>query len=112
LIVEGEPGIGKTTLWWEVVEQVRMRGARVLVARTSPVESVLAYTALADLCAGVDGELLDDLPETQRRRPFLARQAAGPKFRRWVAAWLRRRSHAASGALLSERYAARLAGQR
>jgi tRNA A37 threonylcarbamoyladenosine biosynthesis protein TsaE len=33
LVVEGEPGIGKTTLWSGVVEQARNRWFRVLSAR-------------------------------------------------------------------------------
>ncbi len=49
LLIEGEPGIGKTTLWLAAVEQAKARGFRVLIARTAVAESVLAYTALADL---------------------------------------------------------------
>lgn len=66
LLIEGEPGIGKTTLWLAAVEQARDRGFRVLSARAAAAESVLAYTALADLFDGVDAAAWPDLPAPQR----------------------------------------------
>jgi DNA-binding CsgD family transcriptional regulator len=66
LILEGEAGIGKTTLWLDALQRARKQGLRVLAARTSPAESVLAYAALADLLAEVDHDLWSDLPATQR----------------------------------------------
>ena len=66
LLIEGEPGIGKTTLWLETVELARGRGFRVLSARAAAAESVLAYTALADLLDGVPASAWADLPEPQR----------------------------------------------
>ena len=65
LLIEGEPGIGKTTLWLAAVEQAKARGFRVLIARTAVAESVLAYTALADLFDGVDAVAWTDLPAPQ-----------------------------------------------
>ena len=67
VIIEGEPGIGKSTLWFDGVERARGRGVRVLSARTSAAESVLAYPALADLLVGVEPQLWADLPLPQRR---------------------------------------------
>jgi DNA-binding CsgD family transcriptional regulator len=67
VIIEGEPGIGKSTLWFDGVERARGRGVRVLSARTSAAESVLAYAALADLLVGVEPQLWADLPLPQRR---------------------------------------------
>jgi hypothetical protein len=49
LLVEGEAGIGKTTLWSFGVEHARALGFLVLSARAAAAESVLAYTSLADL---------------------------------------------------------------
>ena len=49
LVIEGEAGIGKTTLWLAAVEQARALGFRVLSARTGQAESVMAYAAVADL---------------------------------------------------------------
>jgi DNA-binding CsgD family transcriptional regulator len=66
LLIEGEPGIGKTTLWSAAVEQARDRGFRVLSARAAAAESVLAYTALADLFDGVDVTAWPKLPAPQR----------------------------------------------
>lgn len=66
LVLGGEPGIGKTTLWRAVVEQARQRGFRVLAARPAAAEAQLSYASLADLLADVDGCLLQSLPEPQR----------------------------------------------
>jgi DNA-binding CsgD family transcriptional regulator len=66
LLIEGEPGIGKTTLWLAVGEQARDRGFRVLSARAAAAESVLAYTALADLFDSVEVSAWPDLPAPQR----------------------------------------------
>src|SRR5215207_587480 len=66
LLIEGEPGIGKTTLWLAAVEQAQDKGFRVLSARAAAAESVLAYTALADLLDGVPASAWMDLPDPQR----------------------------------------------
>ena len=44
LVIEGEPGIGKTTLWLETIERAGADGFRVMAARPVDAESVLAYT--------------------------------------------------------------------
>ncbi|MGD1348668.1 AAA family ATPase [Mycobacterium seoulense] len=67
LVVEGDPGIGKTTLWLDVVMRARDRGFRVLTTRSTAAESVLAYTALADLLSDVDDSVWADLPTPQRQ---------------------------------------------
>jgi DNA-binding CsgD family transcriptional regulator len=66
LVIAGEPGIGKTTLWLAAVALARQRGFRVLSTRAAAAESVLAYGALADLLAGLDAAALADLPHPQR----------------------------------------------
>jgi DNA-binding CsgD family transcriptional regulator len=66
VLIEGEPGIGKTTLWLAAQEQARDEGFRVLSVRAAAAESVLAYTALADLLDGVPASAWADLPEPQR----------------------------------------------
>ena len=66
LVVEGEPGIGKTTLWLAAVAQAREGGFQVLSARPAAAESVLAYGSLADLLGEVDATIWADLPEPQR----------------------------------------------
>src|SRR4051812_47586588 len=54
LVLEGEPGIGKTTLWEAGIEDARSRGVRVLVARPNGAEAQLSFAALIDLCDGLD----------------------------------------------------------
>jgi len=49
LVLEGEAGIGKSTLWHAGVELARSRGLRVLVSRPAEAESGLAYAGLGDL---------------------------------------------------------------
>jgi DNA-binding CsgD family transcriptional regulator len=65
LVIEGDPGIGKTTLWLSALDQARERGFAVLAARASATDSVLAYASLADLLvdAGLDAT---PLPDPQR----------------------------------------------
>src|SRR5215469_5744412 len=67
LVLEGEPGIGKTTLWLAAVEQARQRGFRVLSCRPSAAEAQLSYASLADLLADAGDRVLESLPQPQRR---------------------------------------------
>jgi DNA-binding CsgD family transcriptional regulator len=67
LVLEGEPGIGKTTLWAATVARAQERGCRLLGCRPAEAEAKLAYAALADLLAPLDGEELRGLPDPQRR---------------------------------------------
>ena len=66
LVLEGEAGIGKTTVWFTALDLARRRGFAVLSARTAETESVLGYAGLADLLGGVDTAVWDQLPPTQR----------------------------------------------
>jgi DNA-binding CsgD family transcriptional regulator len=66
LVVAGEAGIGKTTLWLDAVAQASDRGFRMLSARASAAESVLAYAGLGDLLAGVEDDVWARLPAPQR----------------------------------------------
>ena len=66
LLMEGVPGIGKSTLWLAAAELAIDRGFRVLSARGATAESVLAYAALADLLGGIEPTVLADLPRPQR----------------------------------------------
>jgi DNA-binding CsgD family transcriptional regulator len=51
LVLEGEPGIGKTTLWQAGVEAALGRGRVVLQARPAEAERDLSFSALGDLLA-------------------------------------------------------------
>ena len=66
LVVEGEAGIGKTTLVLEAVGVAERRGFRVLSAGGSPAEVSYAYAALADLLRDVEEATLAGLPRVQR----------------------------------------------
>jgi DNA-binding CsgD family transcriptional regulator/tetratricopeptide (TPR) repeat protein len=66
LVVEGEAGIGKTTVWLAAQEQARDQGFQVLSARPAQAETVLAYATLADLLTRVDPAAWTNLPHPQR----------------------------------------------
>jgi DNA-binding CsgD family transcriptional regulator len=66
LVIEGEAGIGKTTLWLSAVEQARQSGFRVHTARVGQAESGLAYAAVADLLRDVDADTVAELPDVQK----------------------------------------------
>jgi DNA-binding CsgD family transcriptional regulator/tetratricopeptide (TPR) repeat protein len=66
LLVEGEAGIGKTTVLVSGIARARARGFRVLMSRAVDAQSVLAYAAMADLLADVDPDAWADLPGPQR----------------------------------------------
>jgi DNA-binding CsgD family transcriptional regulator len=65
-VIEGEAGIGKTTLWLSTITLARDRGFRVLSAQAGQAESMLAYAATADLMGDVEPDVLDQLPDVQR----------------------------------------------
>ena len=79
LVLEGEPGIGKTTLWEAAVEAARERDARVLTARASGAEAHLAFAGLTDLFEGVEDEALSGLATPQRHALEGALLRAAPR---------------------------------
>ena len=81
LLLEGEAGIGKTTLWREGVRLAAERGAAVLSCRPASHETRLSFAGLADLVEPVLDELRADLPDPQRRAlevALLLRDPRGP----------------------------------
>ncbi len=66
LVFEGEPGIGKTTLWNAAVERARKRGIRTLVSRPASSETPLTFAGLGDVLDGVGDDVFDLLPPPQR----------------------------------------------
>ena len=64
LVIEGEPGIGKTTLWRAATSMASERGFLVFDARAE--QGGGAYAAVADLLAGVQSDQFDLLPAVQR----------------------------------------------
>ncbi len=67
LLLEGEAGIGKTTVWDAAAGAAKARGFRVLRTRPAEAEAVLALAGVGDLLAGVREEALSELPPPQRR---------------------------------------------
>src|SRR2546426_2462297 len=72
LALEGEPGIGKTTLWREAIRRARARGFRVLACRPAQSEAKLSFAGLGDPLGPVPADVFDALPEPQRRGPARA----------------------------------------
>jgi DNA-binding CsgD family transcriptional regulator len=66
LILGGEAGIGKSTLWLEALAQARARSYRVLSCRPTESEAKLSFAALGDLLDEVVDEDLEGLPSPQR----------------------------------------------
>jgi DNA-binding CsgD family transcriptional regulator len=66
LVLEGEPGIGKTRLWRWGGDVAQRRGVTVLRAQPTEAERELAFATLADVLADVHDEI-GTLPEPQRR---------------------------------------------
>ena len=62
LVVDGEAGIGKTTIWAAAVRAAEARGLRVLQARPAESEAKLSYAALADLVGMVFPDTRAALP--------------------------------------------------
>ena len=63
LVIRGEPGIGKTSVWATAIDMASERGARVLTARPVEAELALGYAALGDLLQGIADEVMPALPE-------------------------------------------------
>lgn len=78
LLLCGEPGIGKTTIWREGVQRATQRDMTVLVSRPTESETRLPYAALADLLDPVPTASIDALPGPPRRALEIALLRADP----------------------------------
>jgi DNA-binding CsgD family transcriptional regulator len=78
LLIEGEAGIGKTTLWSAGIDQARHRGWQVLTCRPVQPEAALSFSALGDLLEPVPEAVLRVLPAPQRRALDVALLRAEP----------------------------------
>lgn len=67
LLLSGEAGIGKTTIWREGLTSAQRRDYRTLSCGPVEAETRLSYAALGDLLEPVLDETLPTLPEPQRR---------------------------------------------
>jgi DNA-binding CsgD family transcriptional regulator len=67
LLIEGEPGIGKTTIVSDAIRQARDARYRVLQVRPAEAEADLSHAALTDLIGGVFDSVTGALPAPQRQ---------------------------------------------
>ncbi len=66
LVLDGDPGIGKTTLWRAAITHAAI-SRTVLTCQPAAAEATLPYAALADLLRSVEEAVLLALPAPQRR---------------------------------------------
>ena len=64
LVLEGEPGIGKTTVWRAGIAHAEADGALALLARPTAAETRLPYSAVGDLLRRVPPETISTLPDS------------------------------------------------
>jgi DNA-binding CsgD family transcriptional regulator len=67
LLLEGEPGIGKTTLFRYALDAARARGARDVVVDPGEPDSALPFTGLGDLVEPLFPTYGSSLPEPQAK---------------------------------------------
>jgi DNA-binding CsgD family transcriptional regulator len=67
LVLEGDAGIGKSTLWLSGVDHARSRGLRVLSSRPAEAEQGLAHVGLGDLFDAVLDDVVPALSPPRRR---------------------------------------------
>jgi primosomal protein N' len=75
LLITGEAGVGKTSLWQAAVERAGAAGMQVVSARPAEAETSFAYAALGDLL-GSRPAVLDELPRPQGRALEVALRVA------------------------------------
>ena len=88
LLIVGEPGIGKTTVWRECVRLAHERGDCVLTAGSTESEVRLSFAGLSDLLSSVPAEVVASLPPPQRAAldvALLRVESARPPGRRLLA---------------------------
>ena len=78
LLLEGEAGIGKTTVWREVIRRAQERAFLVLSCRPAETEAKLSLSAVADLLEPVSEAAFGVLAEPQRRALDVALLRADP----------------------------------
>src|SRR5437870_527251 len=66
LLIEGEAGIGKTTLWRAGVDEASRLGYRVLACAGAASETQLSFTAFRDVLGDSFDDIADELPPPQR----------------------------------------------
>ena len=78
LVFEGDAGIGKTTVWSEVIREAERRGFRALSCRAAEAEAKVSLTGLADLLGDLPDDAYAFLPPPQRHALDVALLRADP----------------------------------
>jgi hypothetical protein len=81
LLLEGEAGVGKTTLWYEGLRAAAAAGHHVLTCAPALTESQLSFAGIADLLDGLLDDALPGLSVPQRHAlevALLREEADGP----------------------------------
>jgi DNA-binding CsgD family transcriptional regulator len=81
LVLEGDAGIGKSTLWRAAVGDATSQGVRVLSSRPAEAERGLPFAGLGDLFEPVLDDVLPSLPRPRRTAlgiALLLEDGAGP----------------------------------
>jgi hypothetical protein len=78
LLLDGEPGIGKTTIWSAALAMAAGRSFTVLSRRCGQPEATLSFSGLADLLEPVLDDVLPRLPPPQARALEIALLRANP----------------------------------
>ena len=78
LVLSGEAGIGKTSLWEAGAEEAQHRFGRVLSHRSAEAEASLSFTGLSDLLAPVFADIAPCLAPPRRRALEVALLFAEP----------------------------------
>src|SRR5690349_1286547 len=66
LVIEGEPGIGKTSLLGAGLTEAHARGLMVLGSRPAQADATVSFSGLDDLFHDVVDDVVPSLPEPQR----------------------------------------------
>jgi len=67
LLIDGEPGIGKTAFLQHLLATAQSQGHAILACRPTRSESDLSYSGLVELLGNVEDAVLDALPAPQAR---------------------------------------------
>lgn len=67
MVIDGQAGIGKSTLWLKALETAADRGWRVISAQPTEVEASFAFAGIGDVLEATHEELLRRLPAPQLR---------------------------------------------
>ncbi|HYI65759.1 MAG TPA: AAA family ATPase [Candidatus Limnocylindrales bacterium] len=77
LLLTGEAGIGKSTIWQAALREAQARGYRVIGSRPTEAEARLPFAALSDLFGDLLDEVEPELPEPQQQALDAALLRAG-----------------------------------